>query len=75
MSGGAGRLVPFGFMTRQELIRALLSVPGDTALTVYEIRVDLGLPTERSVQVLPVKAFGKELLVKLSVPAGTVREP
>lgn len=71
---GPGRLRPWGFISRQELIRALLTVPQETAFTIYEIHVDAALPGEKSMQVLPMKIGGKELLVKLAVPAGTVRE-
>jgi hypothetical protein len=73
-SEARGRLVAWGAISRQELIHALLTVPQWTQFTLYEVRRDAALPGEQAVQLLPLKVAGKELLVKLTVPAGTIRE-
>ena len=58
------------FMTRTELIKVLLSVPGhrggEPVFTIYEVRGDTALTEGQSRQILPLKVNGRELVIDLA---------
>ena len=64
-----------GIVMAAELIRELLKVSGDTVLTVYEIRKgEAAGRLKTSVQLLPMRAEGANLLVALAPQDAAARK-